>query len=160
MSATIGLPAYRQCVAYEQWASSPAARRVMQGNRKRDTKPELELRRALHRRGLRYRVDALLPLAGLRRRADVVFTRRRIAVFVDGCFWHGCESHGTQPATNSAYWTPKIARNVSRDLETRRLLEEAGWTVVRIWEHEDAQAAAARIEGLVRQDRRVTAGRR
>ena len=121
----------------------------MQGNRKRDTKPELALRRELHRRGLRYRVDAPLPLAGVRRRADVVFPRRRIAVFVDGCFWHGCEQHGTSPSTNATYWTVKIARNVSRDAETRRLLQDAGWVVVRVWEHEDPTVAASRIESLI-----------
>ena len=139
-----------ECMAYEPWASTPAARRVMQGNRKRDTKPELALRRELHRRGLRYRVDHPLPLIGLRRRADVVFVRRRIAVFVDGCFWHGCDRHGTRPTTNSTYWNAKIARNVSRDVETRGYLEEAGWTVVRVWEHEESIVAADRIEALVR----------
>lgn len=132
----------------------------MQGNRKRDTKPELTLRRELHRRGLRYRVDHALPLHGLRRRADVVFVRRRIAVFVDGCFWHGCVDHGTRPSTNSTYWTAKITRNVSRDVETRKLLEEAGWTVVRVWEHDDPYAAAAGIEALVHREADASPGLR
>jgi DNA mismatch endonuclease (patch repair protein) len=123
----------------------------MQGNRKRDTKPELALRRELHRRGLRYRVDTALPLPGFRRRGDVVFTRRRLVVFVDGCFWHGCEMHGTTPNTNATYWRAKITRNQERDLDTDRRLGDAGWSVLRIWEHEDASTAADRVATILTQ---------
>jgi DNA mismatch endonuclease (patch repair protein) len=94
----------------------------MLGNRSRDTGPELLVRRALHARGLRFRVD-LRPEPTLRTRADIVFTRRRIAVYIDGCFWHGCPVHGTSPKANADYWTPKLARNVERDRESTAALE-------------------------------------
>jgi DNA mismatch endonuclease, patch repair protein len=124
----------------------------MRANRRRDTAPELRLRRALHRRGHRYRVDHQ-PLPGLRRRADVVFTRWRVAVFVDGCFWHGCPAHGTQPRANADYWRAKIDRNVERDRETDDLLVEAGWSVVRVWEHVSTESAVERIEVALTQIR-------
>jgi DNA mismatch endonuclease (patch repair protein) len=116
----------------------------MQGNRKRDTRPELALRSELHRRGLRYRVD-VRPAAGLRCRADIVFGRKRVAVFVDGCFWHDCPEHGTSPRTNAPYWSAKIARNVERDRFNETELSAAGWTVIRVWEHESPVDAADRI---------------
>ena len=131
------------------WAASPATRRSMQANRSRDTRPELAVRRAAHRLGLRYRVD-LRPMPAVRRRADLVFTRIRVAVFVDGCFWHGCPDHYRAPQRNAEYWTGKVTRNRSRDLETDGLLREAGWCVIRVWEHEDPQEAAARIADLIR----------
>ena len=121
----------------------------MQGNRKRDTRPELALRRELHRRGLRYRVDAS-PLPGLRCRADIVFTRPRVAVFVDGCFWHSCPEHGTRPSTNAVYWKAKIGRNVERDRRNDAHLSAEGWTVIRVWEHEDPAIAAQQIIGVLR----------
>lgn len=102
------------------------------------------LRHRLHAIGLRYRVD-LAPVAGLRRKADIVFTRKRVAVFVDGCFWHCCPEHGTKPRANAEWWEAKLGRNTERDAETNRLLAEAGWTVVRIWEHEDPDRAVARV---------------
>jgi DNA mismatch endonuclease, patch repair protein len=112
---------------------------------RRHTKPEVALRRELHRRGLRFRVQ--LPVPGNRRRTiDIAFTRAKLAVFVDGCFWHGCPEHGVKPSTNSEWWRWKLARNQERDAETARLLEEAGWTVLRLWEHEDVGAAAAEVE--------------
>ena len=120
----------------------------MQANRARDTSPELAVRRLIHATGLRYRVDCA-PLGG-RRRADVVFTRQRIAVYIDGCFWHGCPDHGTLPKANADYWLPKLRRNVERDRETDALLSEAGWVVLRFWEHEDAAATAATIVDRVR----------
>src|SRR5690242_10941724 len=98
------------------YPTSTAVSAVMRGNRKRDTRPELALRAELHKRGLRYRVD--FPVAPMRRRADVVFTRARVAVFVDGCYWHRCPKHGTQPRSNVTYWTRKLDRNVERDRET------------------------------------------
>lgn len=113
--------------------------------RRRDTKPEVALRRELHRRGLRYFVDRA-PLKGLRRRADVVFPRRKVAVYVDGCFWHSCPVHATKPRNNAQWWADKLATNVSRDRDTDSRLEAEGWTVVRVWEHEPAVEAAAKVE--------------
>ncbi|MBI2696046.1 very short patch repair endonuclease [Mycobacterium nebraskense] len=128
------------------WSNtSAAARKVMQGNRSRDTKPELVLRSILHRRGLRYRVAAC-PVPGVRRTADLLFTRARLAVFIDGCFWHRCPAHYRQPSTNQEYWVAKVDRNVRRDSEVDAMLLEAGWAVVRVWEHDDPEAAADRIE--------------
>lgn len=126
------------------FASSGAVRQRMQAVRRRDTGPELALRKALWRSGLRYRVDAR-PLATVRRRADIVFTRKRVAVFVDGCFWHGCPEHGCVPKTNQWFWLAKIQRTIQRDLETTSLLKEAGWSVVRVWEHESTAEAASRV---------------
>jgi DNA mismatch endonuclease, patch repair protein len=115
----------------------------MRANRRTDTKPELALRRELHRQGLRYRKDYRLDLEGARVRPDIAFTARRVAVFVDGCFWHVCPEHGTKPANNTWYWGPKLARNVERDRAADAALAAAGWRVVRIWEHESLEAAVA-----------------
>lgn len=124
----------------------------MQAQRTRDTAPELALRRLLHAGGLRYRVDRA-PVRGLRRRADLVFGPSRVAVYVDGCFWHGCPDHGRQPAANSAYWSAKLARNRSRDADTDAQLAAAGWKVVRVWEHEPPEAAARRVAEIVKAHR-------
>lgn len=113
--------------------------------RRRDTKPEVALRRALHRRGLRYFVDRA-PLKGMRRRADLVFPRRKVAVYVDGCFWHSCPVHATKPRNNAQWWADKLAANVARDRDTDQKLLAEGWRVVRIWEHEDPALAADRVE--------------
>lgn len=121
----------------------------MLGNRGRDTNPEMSLRRALHARGHRYRVDAK-PLPGLNRRADVVFSRRKVAVYVHGCFWHGCPEHYTAPARNSGFWVEKVLRNKERDQDTVHRLTEAGWKVVIVWEHDDLDEAVARIEQVLR----------
>lgn len=118
----------------------------------RDTAPEMALRRELHRRGLRFRVDRPV-LADKRRRVDIVFGPTKVAVFVDGCFWHGCPVHATQPRANSSYWQDKIATNQRRDRDTDRQLEAAGWMVIRIWEHEDPIDAASRIEDAVHRRR-------
>lgn len=127
------------------WASSPGRRRNMQANRSRDTKPELEIRRSLHKLGLRYRV-AIAPDPSLRRRADIVFTRARVAVFIDGCFWHGCPEHGRSNFNHNAdYWPAKIAANVARDVDTTNRLREAGWQVLRFWEHEESTGVVERI---------------
>ena len=131
------------------WASSEPNRRTMLGNRNRDTRPEMAVRRAVHAMGLRYRVAAR-PVKAVRRSADLVFTRARVAVFVDGCFWHGCPEHFSTPATNTEYWATKIGGNELRDRETDRLLAEAGWMVVRIWEHDVALEAATQLAGSVR----------
>lgn len=121
----------------------------MSRQRTRDTEPELLLRRELHRRGLRYRVDAPLPEMP-RRRADILFTRAKVAVFVDGCFWHGCPEHKTAPTNNRVWWAAKLTRNVERDRETVDHLDSLGWTVLRVWEHEDMKHAASDIEDQVR----------
>lgn len=121
----------------------------MARQRTRDTGAEWALRRLLHSRGLRYRVDAVLP--GLpRRRADILFPRQMVAVFVDGCFWHACPEHKTSPRNNADWWASKLDRNVQRDRETDTHLSELGWNVVRIWEHEDPEHAADRVEAAVR----------
>lgn len=126
-----------------------AARRATAANRGRDTRPELAVRAFAHARGLRYYVNRR-PVPGLRRTGDLVFPRRRVVVFIDGCFWHRCPEHFRMPAANPGYWQPKIARNVERDRETNRQLVEAGWQVLRFWEHEEPALVAARIEFVVR----------
>lgn len=120
----------------------------MVANRSRDTKPELRLRTALHRKGLRYFVDRA-PLPDLRRRADIVFPRLRLAVYVDGCFWHGCPIHGTWPKANREFWRNKIERTRLRDADTDRLLIDAGWEAIRVWEHEDVIDAVDHIVARV-----------
>lgn len=109
-----------------------------------DTSPEIALRQALHARRVRFRLH--VPVPGMpRRKIDIAMTRRRIAVMVDGCFWHACPQHATHPQRNSAWWARKLADNVRRDRETTARLESAGWTVIRVWEHEDPEEAAERI---------------
>ena len=134
------------------WASSPGRRRIMQGNRSRDTAPELAIRRLLHAQGLPYRVSAR-PIKNVRRTADLVFRIPRVAVFIDGCFWHRCPDHSTDPKTNSDYWKPKLERNFERDRETDRILRVEGWLSIRIWEHEDPVKAAARVARAVKRRR-------
>lgn len=109
-----------------------------------DTAPELALRRVLHGRGLRYRVG-VRPIRELRGAADIVFTRARVAVYVDGCFWHMCPEHSTMPANNAAWWKAKLEGNRARDRRTDALLDSQGWHVVRVWEHEDPEEAAERV---------------
>jgi len=130
--------------------SSPAATAVMRGNRRRDTKPELRLRSALHRRGLRFRVDHRVEVRGASVRCDVVFPKAKVVVLVDGCFWHGCADHGTRPRVNAGYWQAKLERNIARDRRNDEQLAAAGWRVVRVWEHEEPQIAAVRIRDIVR----------
>ncbi|MFF3178875.1 very short patch repair endonuclease [Rhodococcus pyridinivorans] len=144
-----------QALPAQSTASSPQVRASMRGNRYRDTKPELKLRSMLHRRGLRYRVDAR-PIADLPRRADVVFPSCRVAVFVDGCYWHGCPDHYRPATKNRDFWQNKIDMNRARDSDTNRILNAAGWTVLRVWEHEDLTEAARAIETIVRAKRHST----
>lgn len=125
--------------------------------RQADTSPELALRRELHRRGLRYFTDRA-PLPGLRRRADLVFPRRRVAVYVDGCFWHRCPQHATFPKNNARWWSDKLAGNVARDRDTDARLVAAGWRVVRVWEHECVTAAADRVQDVMRRADGVRGG--
>ena len=129
--------------------SSDEAHNRMVANRSRDTRPERELRSELHRLGLRFRVHRRV-LPEVRRQVDVAFGPTRVAVFVDGCFWHGCPEHGTQAKANASFWREKIETNQSRDANTDERLRAAGWLVVRIWEHEDAKLAARRVARVVR----------
>lgn len=133
----------------ESWATTAAVRKAMRANRSRDTKPELAIRRAAHALGLRYRVDAR-PLPDFRCRADMVFTRRRVAVFIDGCWWHGCPLHYRPPRANASYWAGKVNRNMARDRRTDQYLAEAGWLVVRIWAHEDPEQEAQHLARVIR----------
>jgi len=126
-------------------------RAVMKANRRRDTKPEVALRRILHGNGARYRVDYPVRSPGRTVRVDIAFTRFRLAIFVDGCFWHGCPMHGTRPRTNAGYWIPKIEGNIARDAAVDAALSRFGWTPVRVWEHERPEQAASRIISLLRQ---------
>nr|CTQ89717.1 Very-short-patch mismatch repair endonuclease (G-T specific) [Kibdelosporangium sp. MJ126-NF4] len=126
----------------------------MRGNRGRDTRPELALRALLHQRGLRYRVSTR-PLRESRRTADIVFTRVRVAVFVDGCFWHGCPEHHRPSSTNSTFWRDKVEGNRRRDAETTTMLQDEGWAVIRAWEHEDPAVTADLVESVVRDRARV-----
>jgi len=115
----------------------------MKANRRTDTRPEIALRSELHRRGLRFRKDFLVALPGARAvRADMAFPRQRLAVFVDGCFWHCCPEHGRVPRANSQYWPAKLARNMRRDHEVNTKLESLGWQALRVWEHVTALDAA------------------
>ncbi|EHR48751.1 DNA mismatch endonuclease Vsr [Saccharomonospora marina XMU15] len=132
------------------WASTPNSRAVMRANRGRDTRPERALRSAVHALGLRYRV-ATRPIKDIRRTADLVFPRAKVAVFLDGCFWHGCPQHH-RPATGATanFWRTKIEANKRRDTDTDQRLHNAGWEVVRIWEHDDLEEAAHRVAAAVR----------
>ncbi|WP_448319454.1 very short patch repair endonuclease [Streptomyces sp. CO7] len=141
------------------WASSAARRRNMQAIRSRDTKPERQVRSLLHAQGLRYRVGAK-PLPGLRRTADIVFRPVKVAVFIDGCYWHGCPEHYVPPKTNSGYWSDKVLRNVTRDRDTDEQLKAAGWTVLRFWEHDSAEQTAVQIAATVSRIRAAERTRR
>lgn len=129
--------------------SSRAVTAVMKGNRKVGSKPETQLRSVLHRLGYRFRKNFSINANELRVKADVVFTKKRLAIFVDGCFWHRCPIHGTDPRVNQGYWGPKLSSNVARDQRVDAALSSTGWTVIRIWEHEPAEEAAERIETLL-----------
>lgn len=128
--------------------SSAAVSARMSRHPRRDTLPEMRLRRGLHANGLRYRVQYRVP--GLARRTiDIAFPRRKIAVFLDGCFWHGCAEHGGIPASNRLWWEAKIGRNRARDVETTEWLTASGWLVVRIWEHEPTRDAVTLVSQAV-----------
>ncbi|ROQ71662.1 Very short patch repair protein [Streptomyces sp. ADI92-24] len=129
----------------------------MQAIRSRDTQPERLIRRLVHANGLRYRVAAR-PLPDLRRTADLVFRPAKVAVFIDGCYWHGCPEHYVAPKTNPGYWSDKVARNVARDRDTDQRLAEAGWLVLRFWEHQSSDACALTIVSTVRERRRDLPG--
>ena len=138
-------------------ASSLAALHRMRTTRRRDTAAEMAVRRALHAHGLRFRVDCSV-LPGVRRRADVVFRGAKVAVFIDGCFWHSCPVHRSFPKANRKWWAAKLAANRQRDRDTNRRLRAAGWAVERVWEHETPTEAADRISELVRARLPLAAG--
>jgi DNA mismatch endonuclease (patch repair protein) len=131
-------------------ASTPGVAARMSKQARAHTAPETTLRKLLHAAGLRYRVG--LPVPGLKRRTiDVAFTKAKVAVFVDGCFWHSCPQHATFPAANKDWWAEKLAGNVARDAATTAHLEALGWRVIRVWEHEAPSEVAARVETALRQ---------
>ncbi len=127
--------------------SSEAALKRMQAAKPRDTAPEKALRSELHKKGLRYRVDSR-PIKQLNRRADIVFRSAKVAIFVDGCFWHGCPIHGTQAKANAVFWKNKIKQNQMRDKNTNERLKKAGWKVIRVWEHENPEKVATKIYNI------------
>lgn len=130
-------------------ASTPSVRRRMQSTRRRDTPAEIALRSILHGLGLRFRVDR--PIEGVPRvRPDIVFVSAKVVVFVDGCFWHACPEHGTLPKTNTHWWSQKLRSNVERDRRQDAALAAAGWTVIRVWEHEDPHTAAQAVFDTVK----------
>ena len=129
--------------------ASPGRSANMKANRRTNTKPELALRSALHAMGYRYRKDLRLDLPQRRVRPDIAFTSRKVAVFVDGCFWHACPDHGSQPKNNEWYWSPKLQKNVERDRAADQALTDAGWTVVRLWEHVPIEDAVAKVVAAV-----------
>ncbi|AZZ15196.1 TPA: very short patch repair endonuclease [Pseudomonas aeruginosa] len=129
--------------------ASPETSQRMSRTPQRDNPRERALRSELHRRGLRFRLHRRV-LVSSRRSVDIAFPTSRTAVFMDGCFWHGCPAHGTWPKSNAEWWRAKINANIARDRDTDCKLIEAGWTVIRVWEHEDIQTAADRIEAVVR----------
>ena len=120
----------------------------MKAAKQRDTAPEKALRSELHKRGLRYHIDTR-PIESLNRRADIVFLSAKVAIFVDGCFWHGCPIHGTQAKANAEFWKNKIKRNQERDAETNQLLKREGWKAIRVWEHENPEKASVKIQKIV-----------
>src|SRR4051794_34564989 len=135
-----------------QWPrpSSEGVSATMRGNRWRDTEPEQAVRCALHARGLRFRKRFTIRLGGRRwTQPDAVFTRARVALFLDGCFWHRCPEHGASPTSNASYWGPKLDRNVARDRDTDERLAAMGWLVVRAWEHEDPIEIADRVDAAL-----------
>ena len=137
-------------------SSGAAASRRMRQLKRRDNGPELALRRQLHAAGLRYRVAYPMPTLA-RRSIDVAFPALRIAVFVDGCFWHGCPEHGNVPSANTEWWQAKLAANQARDADTTARLQELGWRVLRLWEHSVERGGAEVVIAAVR-DVRPAAG--
>jgi len=135
---------------------SVAVRNVMRANRGVDTGPEIRLRSLVHKAGLRYAID-VRPEADINRRADLVFRAAKVAVFVNGCFWHGCPKHYSSPKSNKRYWSEKVRRNRARDVETRLLLKRRGWRVLVFWEHQPAQSCSERVVSVVSERKRRAA---
>ncbi|MFI0238986.1 very short patch repair endonuclease [Streptomyces sp. NPDC016845] len=138
--------------------SSPSVSTRMSRQGSRDTAPELAVRTLLHRAGFRYRVNLRVP--GMSRRTiDIAFPKSKIAVFMDGCFWHGCPDHATHPKSNADWWRTKLDKNMQRDIETTEHLRSEGWIVLRFWEHEDVQTVAATVvEVKNHEDRKARRG--
>ncbi|MEU3721833.1 very short patch repair endonuclease [Streptomyces sp. NPDC031705] len=132
----------------EKLPTTATVRTRMSRQKSRDTGVEVALRKALHAEGARFRIHRK-PVKGVRREADIVFGPARVAVFVDGCFWHGCPVHATWPKNNAEFWRAKIEGNRARDRDTDRRLAESGWLAVRVWEHEAAASAASRVRAIV-----------
>ena len=133
---------------------TPQVRDQMRRARRSDTGPEVALRRILFAEGLRYRTN-FAPVAGIRTKADMVFLRTKVAVYVDGCFWHGCPIHATWPKNNAEFWRAKINTNIQRDARVTAALTGAGWTVLRLWEHETSTEMARRVRDAVAERVRV-----
>ena len=146
--AEIGSTIGRMPLPYPR-PTSAAVTAVMRANRKADTKPEIRLRSALHRRGLRFRLGVPIAAGSVRVVPDIVFRRARLAVFIDGCWWHRCPEHGVMPGSNTAYWLPKLDRNVERDRRVDAALSADGWVVVRVWEHDVSAAVDAVATGVL-----------
>jgi DNA mismatch endonuclease, patch repair protein len=142
-------PAPSEVIGVSRYATSAGRSRNMASIRRTDTAPERRVRSELHRRGYRFRKDFRIKLGTTNPRPDIVFTRWKVAVFIDGCFWHVCPEHAAAPKQNKTYWGPKLAGNVLRDRRHDAALVDAGWAVVRAWEHEDAALAADRIEATL-----------
>jgi len=129
----------------KRYTTSPGRSRNMAAIRRTNTKPEIEVRSSLHRRGFRFRKDYPIRIDGKIIRPDVAFTKYRIALFVDGCFWHSCPEHGREPSANRGYWRQKLEGNARRDKQQTAALESDGWTVLRFWEHESTELILERI---------------
>lgn len=125
--------------------TSETASSVMRANTRVDTKPEAEVRSLLHREGFRFRKDLTIRVGDRTTRPDIVFTKQRVAVYIDGCFWHQCPQHGNMPESNRDYWLPKLTANVARDRANTAALQSDGWTVLRFWEHTEAEVAAEAV---------------
>ena len=125
--------------------SSKAAVNVMKANKRANTKPEVLIRTHLHRAGYRFRKDFNIKINGKNYRPDIAFTKQKVAIFIDGCFWHLCPIHGHIPKTNIHYWEPKLKKNSERDKNSNKVLRKAGWKVVRVWEHVSIKEAANSI---------------
>ncbi|PSM43752.1 very short patch repair endonuclease [Streptomyces dioscori] len=137
--------------------SSSAVSARMSKQARRDTAPEVAVRKLLHAAGRRYRLNVRVP--GMSRRTiDIAFTRAKVAVFMDGCFWHGCPQHATRPKANAEWWREKLDRNMARDAETTRHLVSSGWTVLRFWEHEAPGDVAERVAAAVDRQRHGNRG--
>jgi DNA mismatch endonuclease (patch repair protein) len=157
LAAAHGLPSVRTATriasndnARRQGAPPASSNRIrlrMSITKRRETAPELAIRSELHRLGYRYRVDR--PIDGTRGRADIVFPRDRVAVYVDGCFWHSCPVHGTLPKQNHNWWVAKLEANKQRDNKADERLRAIGWEVLRFWEHEDPVASALHVERVL-----------
>lgn len=153
----VGTPRHPETAAY---VTTPGRSRNMAAIRRRDTKPEVKVRSALQRQGYRFRKDYPIRVEGKLVRPDVVFTRRGVAIFIDGCFWHSCPEHGRQPGVNGEYWSPKLEGNVRRDRQQTAALQSAGWSVLRFWEHEDVDDILVAIQRACKAVDRTTITRK